>query len=69
MICASGSFTIDGRRAARLGDILSCPMHGISKIVEGDSATLDEGIPLALHGHHGVCGCALICTATATVQT
>lgn len=68
VISASGSFTIDGRRAARLGDILSCPMHGIIKIVEGDSATLDEGIPLALHGHHGACGCAVIGTANATVK-
>lgn len=68
VVKASGSFTIDGRRAARLGDPLTCPMHGISVIVQGDAATLDEGIPLALHGHRGACGCAVICNVNATVQ-
>jgi uncharacterized Zn-binding protein involved in type VI secretion len=28
---------------------------------------LDEGIPVVLHGHHSACGCAVICTANATV--
>lgn len=67
VIKASGSFTIDGRRVARLGDLVLCPMHGVNPIIEGDTATLDEGLPLALHGHHSTCGCALICNANATV--
>lgn len=67
VVHASGSFTIDGRRVARMGDSLSCPKHGPSKIIEGDGSTLDEGIPLALHGHRGGCGCAVICNANATV--
>ena len=28
VIKASGSFTIDGRRVARIGDLVSCPLHG-----------------------------------------
>lgn len=67
VIKASGSFTIDGRRVARLGDLVLCPMHGVNPIIEGDTATLDEGLPLALHGHHSACGCSLICNANATV--
>ncbi len=67
VITASGSFTIDGRRVARMGDVLSCPMHGVTVIIQGDAATLDEGIPLVLHGHHGACGCAVICNVNATV--
>ncbi|MET3135490.1 putative Zn-binding protein involved in type VI secretion [Oxalobacteraceae bacterium GrIS 1.11] len=67
VVQASGSFTIDGRRIARVGDTVSCPRHGDNKIVEGDGTSLDEGIPIALHGHHGACGCALICTVNATI--
>lgn len=69
VIKASGSFTIDGRRVARLGDLVLCPMHGVNPIIEGDTATLDEGLPLALHGHRSACGSALICNANATVAT
>jgi len=67
VVQASGSFTIDGRRIARVGDQVSCPRHGANALVEGDAATLDEGIPVVLHGHHSACGCAVICTVNATV--
>lgn len=67
VLAASGSFTIDGRRVARLGDTITCPLHGPNKIIEGDFSTLDEGIALALHGHRCACGCALIATGNASV--
>lgn len=68
VIQVSGSFTIDGRRIARIGDIVICPMHGPNPMIEGDPVTLDEGIPIVLHGHHSACGCAVICTVNATVE-
>ncbi len=69
VIKASGSFTIDGRRVARIGDVVLCPVHGVNSVIEGDGATLDEGIPLVLHGHHSRCGCAVVCNVNATVAT
>ena len=67
VIKASGSFTIDGRRVVRVGDLVLCPVQGVNPMIEGDSATRDEGIPLVLHGHHSLCGCAVVCNANATV--
>ena len=67
VVKASGSYTIDGCRAARLGDIVLCPAHGPNPIIEGDSASLDEGLPIALHAHKTACGSALICHANATI--
>ena len=67
VVIVSGSFTIDGRRVARVGDMVMCPAHGMNPILEGDSTTLDEGIPLTLHGHHSACGSAVICNVNATV--
>ena len=68
VIKASGSFTIDGRRVARIGDLVSCPLHGINPIIQGDTATLDESIPLTLHGHKSACTSMVICTVNATVD-
>ena len=69
VIKASGSFTIDGRRVVRVGDLVACPIpgHAINPIIEGEGTMLDEGIPVVLHGHHSACGCVVICTANATV--
>ena len=40
---------------------------------EGDATThggkVIEGIPLVLHGHHSLCGCAVVCNANAIVAT
>ena len=67
VVVVSGSFTIDGRRVARVGDMVMCPVHGMNPLTEGDGQTLDEQIALTLHGHHSACGSAVICTVNATV--
>lgn len=64
----SGSDTIDvmGRKVARRGDMVSCPIegHGVNPIIEGSDMILDNGVPVALHGHRSACGCRLIALGT-----
>jgi uncharacterized Zn-binding protein involved in type VI secretion len=52
---------------ARLGDMVSCPIkgHGPTTIIEGNPDYLDNGIPVAFHGHKCACGCTLISSLAA----
>lgn len=53
--------TVQGRRVARIGDIVTCPKcKGRHTIVEGEPTCLDDDIPIALHGHKTSCGASLI---------
>ncbi|ECR5116572.1 PAAR domain-containing protein, partial [Salmonella enterica] len=47
---------------ARKGDKVSCPIpgHGPTTIIEGNPDYLDNGLPVAFHGHKCGCGCTLI---------
>ena len=56
---------VNGRPAARLGDIHVCPLpfHGITPIVTGDLGTLIEGRPSARIGDLTACG-AVIATGS-----
>lgn len=66
IIKVSGTVLIDGRLAARIGDWVSCPMHGDNQIVEG-SGFPDNGINIVTHGCKCQCGCTIIATGRATV--
>jgi uncharacterized Zn-binding protein involved in type VI secretion len=67
VISGSDSDTIEGKPMARLGDLVSCPKHGVNAIVEGDTSFTLDGRPVALEGHHTACGSALIGTQTASI--
>ena len=54
----------EDKLAARIGDILNCPIHGPNPIVEGSSKQVVEGSPLARQGDHTACGAALISGCT-----
>lgn len=62
VISASPTMTFDGRRVARKGDEVTCPLHDIdpNRIVEGDESMMDDGVPVARHGHRAMCGCRLL---------
>ncbi|POT57520.1 PAAR domain-containing protein [Citrobacter amalonaticus] len=60
VLTASEKRIIMGKGIARVGDSVSCPKHGNSKIVEGDSSITEQGIPVAFNGHRTNCGCTLI---------
>lgn len=67
VLSGSPTASIAGKAIARLGDEVSCPEHGNNKIVEGEAGYTIGGVPVALEGHHGECGCCLISTASASV--
>lgn len=56
-----------GKPIARLGDPVSCPRHGVNKIVDGDTGHDIDGVPVALEGHRTECGSTLIATSTSSV--
>ncbi len=53
---------IMGKPVARVGDLCTCPLHGVNPIVEGDDQWTIDGIPVALEGHKAACGATLIST-------
>lgn len=58
----SPSTDIFGKKVARIGDPVSCPIpyHGNSVIVSGDATMLVDGKPVARHGDKCACGAVLI---------
>jgi uncharacterized Zn-binding protein involved in type VI secretion len=64
VLTGSDRIKVGGRRAARVGDRVSCPEHGENDIIEGSSSMKDGGIPLARDGDHGRCGCVLIASSS-----
>lgn len=57
---ASSTYVLDGRRAARVGDIVSCPIHGDNPLTEGGDGMTDEGRPLAVTGCRSQCGSVVL---------
>jgi uncharacterized Zn-binding protein involved in type VI secretion len=63
VITASDTMRYGGRRVAREGDLVKCPLHREvepNAILEGDSRITDHGVPVARHGHLTTCGCRLV---------
>ncbi len=59
---ASSSMRFDGRAVARKGDLVYCPKCKVdpNPIIEGDESMMDDGVPIARHGHRVACGCRLL---------
>ncbi|MBN3813981.1 PAAR domain-containing protein [Paraburkholderia sp. Ac-20347] len=51
--------TIGGIPAARVGDMMTCPMHGPAVITRGGMGTID-GRRIAHHGSSTSCGATLV---------
>lgn len=64
VLTGSDRIKVGGRRAARIGDRVSCPEHGENDIIEGSSSMKDRGIPLARDGDRARCGCVLIASSS-----
>ena len=63
VITASDTMRYGGRRVARKGDLVTCPLHpqvNPKLILKADDKITDHGIPVARHGHKSTCGCSLI---------
>ncbi|SDG40820.1 PAAR domain-containing protein [Paraburkholderia phenazinium] len=69
ILTGSDRVKIKGRRAARIGDRVSCPLHGENEIVEGGTSMTDAGTPLSRDGDKTQCGSFLIAASEgATVR-
>ncbi|MFM0058011.1 PAAR domain-containing protein [Paraburkholderia phytofirmans] len=63
VVTASQTLRYAGRRVARKGDLIECPLHPDvqpNMILEGDTRITDCGTPVARQGHQATCGCNLI---------
>lgn len=63
VLTGSDRIKVCDRRAARVGDRVSCPQHGENDIIEGSFCFKDGGAPLARDGDHARCGCTLIASS------
>lgn len=69
ILTGSDRVKVNGRRAARVGDLVSCPIHGNNLIATGSTRMTDAGVPLALDGDATQCGSRLIAKlSSATVR-
>lgn len=69
ILTGSDRIKVKGRRAARVGDKVSCPIHGDNEIAEGSSRMKDGTTPLSRDGDHTRCGAEIIAsTAGARVR-
>lgn len=61
VITGSPFTDIDGKPVARINDMATCPAHkGTFPIVDGDSTTIIDRQPVALHGSALACGCKVL---------
>ncbi|AIO38773.1 PAAR motif family protein [Burkholderia cenocepacia] len=60
ILTGSDRIKVKGRRAARIGDRVSCPIHGDNEIIEGSGRMKDGTTPLSRDGDHTRCGAVLI---------
>jgi len=60
ILTGSNRIKVKGCRAARIGDKVSCPIHGDNEIVEGSSMMKDGTVPISRNGDHTRCGATLI---------
>ncbi|MEX3917147.1 PAAR domain-containing protein [Paraburkholderia sp. BR10872] len=63
ILTGSDRIKVQGRRAARIGDKVSCPIHGDNEIVEGSGRMKDGPTPLSRDGDHTRCGAVLIASS------
>jgi uncharacterized Zn-binding protein involved in type VI secretion len=60
IITASSSYLFNGRKAAVLHDLVSCPMHGNNPIVDAGEGFTDNGRPLVVTGCRSRCGAIVL---------
>ncbi|MBP0597022.1 PAAR domain-containing protein [Herbaspirillum sp. LeCh32-8] len=60
IISASSTFVLHGKRAALVGDEVSCPRHGNNKIIEGVTGLSEGGRLLVADSCRCACGCVII---------
>ncbi|MGF6969833.1 putative Zn-binding protein involved in type VI secretion [Paraburkholderia sp. WC7.3g] len=56
---ATSTFTVDGKKVALIGDIVSCPEHGDNPITEHGEGYSEGGRKWAVDGCRTACGSAV----------
>ncbi|MGV3344950.1 PAAR domain-containing protein [Enterobacteriaceae bacterium LUAb1] len=66
VISATSTIKINGITAARLNDIVTCPLegHGVNRIVSSAPDFTSESVQLAFDGALCACGCQVIASTT-----
>jgi uncharacterized Zn-binding protein involved in type VI secretion len=59
IISAASRTFINGKPAARKGDLHSCPRHGVTPIVSGSETVIIEGKPAVRVGDVAACGAVI----------
>ncbi|WP_428943820.1 PAAR domain-containing protein [Pantoea sp. FN060301] len=69
VISATSTLKINGIVAARLNDIVTCPLegHGVNRIVSSEPAFTSESVQLAFDGALCTCGCRVIASTTESI--
>ncbi|WP_455924004.1 PAAR domain-containing protein [Pseudomonas putida] len=60
VLAGSSTMIFGGIGVARVGDPVSCPVHGFTAIGQGHESFTDNGVAVAFDGHACDCGCTLI---------
>ena len=65
VISASANFTVNGKKVALVGDMVSCPVpgHGTNPIIEGMPQRSCDGRSVVADGCRCQCGCQVISSA------
>ncbi len=68
VITATSTFKVNGKMAARIGDLVSCPLpgHGINRIVGSTPQYCSDGGFLAFDHYLCECGCQVLSSAPDT---
>jgi uncharacterized Zn-binding protein involved in type VI secretion len=59
IITAADQTFVNGKPAARKGDLHQCPMHGVTPIISGSNKVIIEGQPAARIGDMAACGAVI----------
>lgn len=59
IVTGASKLTVEGAKAARVGDTYACPIHGGNPITSGSSITTVEGAALARIGDSTACGATI----------
>ncbi|ELW9444556.1 PAAR domain-containing protein [Pluralibacter gergoviae] len=60
IVSVSSTMFIDGIQVALIGDIVSCPIHGSNKIIEGAISTQENGMAVVVENCLTECGSKVI---------
>ena len=60
VITASSTMFINGIQVALVGDLVSCPEHGVNPIKEGDPGASENGVNVVVNNCACSCGCKVI---------